>query len=160
MWLFLAFVLVPIVEIALFIQVGGAIGLWPTLAIVILTAIAGTILVRTQGLATLAELQRSLQGEGDPTRAIAHGALILAAGLLLLTPGFFTDATGFSLLIPPVRSALIRWGAARFAGRIVTVQSQRSQARAPASDTIDTDYEDVTEDGPQTPGSSGWTRRP
>ena len=159
MWLFLAFVLVPIIEIALFIQVGGAIGLWPTLAIVILTAVAGTFLVRTQGLATLAELQRSLQGDGNPTHAIAHGALILAAGLLLLTPGFFTDATGFALLIPPIRAALIRWGAARLAGRIVTVRSGVDARQRPADDgPIETDYVDLTETDDAPRGSSGWTR--
>ena len=91
-WLFLIFLGVPIIEIALFIKVGGAIGLLPTLAIVILTAIAGTALMRRQGLKALDQLRASLEQGGDPVGPIAHGALILVAGVLLLTPGFFTDA--------------------------------------------------------------------
>ncbi|NNK77594.1 MAG: FxsA family protein, partial [Litoreibacter sp.] len=94
MWLFVLFVTVPIVEIALFIQIGGLIGLWPTLGIVILTAILGTILVRSQGLMALAQVRDNLNELRDPTESLAHGAMILASGLLLLTPGFFTDFVG------------------------------------------------------------------
>ncbi|RLK03647.1 FxsA family protein [Ruegeria conchae] len=109
MYLFLAFLLVPIVEIALFIQVGGLIGLWPTLAIVVLTAVLGTVLVRTQGRTALANLQRSFAELDDPTEPLAHGAMILLSGVLLLTPGFFTDAVGFALLVPGIRVAVFRY---------------------------------------------------
>ncbi|MEM1005351.1 MAG: FxsA family protein [Pseudomonadota bacterium] len=109
MYLFLAFLLVPIIEIALFIQVGGLIGLWPTLAIVVLTAVLGTVLVRTQGRMALANLQRSFADLDDPTEPLAHGAMILLSGALLLTPGFFTDAVGFALLIPAVRIGVFRY---------------------------------------------------
>ncbi|KIC38435.1 exlusion protein FxsA [Ruegeria sp. ANG-R] len=109
MYLFLAFLLVPIIEIALFIQVGGLIGLWPTLAIVVLTAVLGTVLVRTQGRMALANLQRSFAELDDPTEPLAHGAMILLSGVLLLTPGFFTDAIGFALLIPGIRVAVFRY---------------------------------------------------
>ncbi|MEY8837904.1 FxsA family protein [Cribrihabitans sp. XS_ASV171] len=109
MYLFLAFLLVPIVEIALFIQVGGLIGLWPTLAIVVLTAVLGTWLVRTQGRMALGQLQRAFSGLDDPTEPLAHGAMILFSGALLLTPGFFTDAVGFALLVPGVRVAVYRY---------------------------------------------------
>ncbi|SDX39971.1 UPF0716 protein FxsA [Ruegeria halocynthiae] len=109
MYLFLAFLLVPIIEIALFIQVGGLIGLWPTLAIVVLTAVLGTFLVRTQGRMALANLQRSFAELDDPTEPLAHGAMILLSGVLLLTPGFFTDAVGFALLIPGIRVAVFRY---------------------------------------------------
>ena len=119
MWLFGLLVAVPIIEIALFIEVGGAIGLWPTLLIVVLTALAGSILLRSQGLATLTSLQNSVSAGRNPMEPIAHGALILVAGVLLLTPGFFTDAFGLSLMIPTVRALLIRLGAARMAGRTV-----------------------------------------
>merc|ERR1711974_102499 len=105
MWLLLAFIIVPMVEIGLFIQVGGWLGLWPTLAIVLLTAILGTWLVRAQGALALSELRGSLSGQSDPTEALANGAMILVAGVLLLTPGFFTDAVGFALLTPPFRKA-------------------------------------------------------
>lgn len=109
MYLFLAFLLVPIIEIALFIQVGGLIGLWPTLAIVVLTAVLGTVLVRTQGRTALANLQRSFAELDDPTEPLAHGAMILLSGVLLLTPGFFTDAVGFALLVPRIRVAVFRY---------------------------------------------------
>ena len=105
MWLFLAFLAVPLIEIALFIQVGGLIGLWPTLLIVILTAIAGTYLVRSQGAQAIGNLRQSFSTLDDPTVHLAHGAMILVSGALLLTPGFFTDAVGFALLMPPVRVA-------------------------------------------------------
>ena len=96
MRLLLAFIAVPLIEIGLFIQVGGTIGLWPTLLVVLLTAVAGTWLVRSQGTQTLQNLQGSLKNMKDPTEPLAHGAMILLAGALLLTPGFFTDAIRFS----------------------------------------------------------------
>ncbi|MDQ7070093.1 MAG: FxsA family protein [Rhodobacterales bacterium] len=109
MWLFLAFLAVPLIEIGLFIQVGGAIGLWPTLAIVVLTAILGTWLVRTQGLMAIGNLQQSFSNLQDPTEHLAHGAMILVSGALLLTPGFFTDAVGFAFLVPAVRVGVINY---------------------------------------------------
>jgi len=108
MRLLLAFIAVPLIEIGLFIQVGGTIGLWPTLLVVLLTAVAGTWLVRSQGTQTLQNLQGSLRNMKDPTEPLAHGAMILLAGALLLTPGFFTDATGFLLLFPPFRVFVMR----------------------------------------------------
>jgi len=118
MWLLLAFIAIPMIEIALFISVGGAIGLWPTLAIVLLTAILGTHLVRSQGLAAIGNVQQSFNELNDPTEPLAHGAMILIAGVLLLTPGFFTDAVGFALLTPPFRKVMIE-----FARKRVRVQS-------------------------------------
>ena len=114
--IFLLLVAVPMVEIALFIQVGGLIGLWPTIGIVIVTAAIGTVLLRTQGMATLRELQRRLAEGEDPGAALAHGALILLAGVVLLTPGFFTDAVGLALLAPPVRAAVIGFLRSRVKG--------------------------------------------
>lgn len=161
--MFAAFVAVPIVEIGLFIQVGGWIGLWPTLGIVVLTAIAGTALMRAQGLATLAELQRRMNAGENPTGLLAHGAMILVAGVLLLTPGFFTDTVGFLLLLPPVRAAIIRRGAATVAARATVFTTSTTGTRQPTDDdVIDADYqrvdpEDIDDDGPR--GSSGWTRQ-
>ena len=108
MWLLIAFIAVPVIEIALFIQVGGFIGLWPTLLIVILTALAGTHLVRSQGRLALSQLQSSFNDLRDPTEPLVHGAMILFSGALLLTPGFFTDAVGFALLVPAFRMALFK----------------------------------------------------
>lgn len=168
--LFLIFVAVPIIEIALFIQVGGWIGLWPTLAIVVLTALAGTILVRTQGIQTLRRLQANLAEGRDPVGPIAHGALILAAGLLLLTPGFFTDAVALALLVPPVRAALIRWGASRLV--VVAaggMQAPPRQPPRPGPETVEAEYE-ILDERPAEPdmrrersrraGGSGWTEPP
>jgi UPF0716 protein FxsA len=113
MWLLLAFIAVPLIEIGLFIKVGGWLTLWPTLAIVLATGMIGTILVRQQGLNVLGELRNSMSQMRDPLSPLAHGALIVLAGVLLLTPGFFTDAIGFLLLVPPVRQAIITFAAAR-----------------------------------------------
>lgn len=103
MWLFVLFVAIPIIEIALFIQIGGSIGLFPTLLIVIATAALGTWLVRSQGLAVLSSLKNQLENFQNPTQQLAHGAMVLFAGALLLTPGFFTDGFGFLLLVPRFR---------------------------------------------------------
>jgi len=103
--LFLAFVGIPLIEIALFIQLGGAIGLWPTLATVVLTAIVGAWLVRAQGVRALVQLRESLSEMRNPAEPLVHGAMILFAGALLLTPGFFTDAVGFLLMVPRFRAA-------------------------------------------------------
>lgn len=112
MWLLAIFILVPMIEIALFIQVGSIIGLWPTLLIVLLSAIIGTMLMRSQGARAWNEVQHSFSDMRDPSRPLAHGMMILIAGMLLLTPGFFTDTIGLLLLIPGVRDAVIR-GVAR-----------------------------------------------
>ena len=102
----LAFILVPIAEIAVFIQAGELIGLWPTIAAVILTAIIGTAMLRQQGIATLMRLRATVDRGEMPLREVFDGACLLIAGVLLLTPGFLTDAVGFLLLIPPVRFAI------------------------------------------------------
>ena len=108
MRLLLAFIAVPLIEIGLFIQVGDYIGLWPTLTIVLLTAIIGTSLVRSQGIRAVAKLQDSFLTMQNPVEPLAHGAMILFAGALLLTPGFFTDFIGVLLLFPQFRSFVMR----------------------------------------------------
>lgn len=162
MWLFALFVGVPILEIALFIQVGGWLGLWPTLAIVVATALGGTMLLRTQGVQTLGRLQSSVSEGQNPMDPIAHGALILVAAVLLLTPGFFTDAVGLSLLVPPIRAALIKSGASKLAtGSFVFVNGQqvRQPQQPDQSNTVDGEYEVVEDDIPTGPPTeSGWTR--
>jgi len=103
MYLLLALLLIPVIEIALFIQVGDLIGLWPTLAIVVLTAVAGTALMRAQGFAVLRRAQAALERGELPMAEVFDGACVLIGGLLLLTPGFFTDLLGLTLLIPVLR---------------------------------------------------------
>lgn len=154
MWLFFLFIGVPIIEIALFIQVGGWLGLWPTLAIVVLTAIAGTMMVRSQGARALANLQRSFNDLNDPTEPLAHGAMILFSGALLLTPGFFTDALGFALLIPAFRKFVMREIGKRIQVNSV-VAGQTQWTTDPGETVIDGDYE--VEDDPNRP-PSGLTR--
>jgi UPF0716 protein FxsA len=147
MQLFLAFLLVPIIEIALFIQVGGAIGLLPTLAIVVITAIFGTWLVRTQGRLALNQLRGSFERLSDPTEPLAHGAMILFAGALLLTPGFFTDVVGFILLVPGARSrafSYLRNRMAVDAFRMGPNNSHGAPHRSAQDDVIDGDCEEVT----------------
>ena len=106
--LLLAMIGVPIVEIAVFIEVGGRLGLWPTLATIILTAMAGTALLRQQGLATLRRVRESLEANRFPRAEVFDGLCLLVAGALLLTPGFVTDAAGLLLFVPAVRVALRR----------------------------------------------------
>ena len=146
MWLFFLFLFVPLVEIALFIQIGGLIGLWPTLGVVVLTAIFGTYLVRSQGSAELKKLRSSFGELRDPTESLAFGAMILFSGALLLTPGFFTDAVGFLLLIPAFRSFLLRHLKQRV--KFQSFQMGAGTGGVAADDVVQADYEDVTSDSP------------
>ena len=109
MWLFFIFVAIPIIEIALFIQIGGWLGLFPTLLIIIITAALGTYLLRSQAIATFGNIRQSLGTLQNPTEPLADGAMILFAGALLLTPGFFTDFIGFLLLTPWFRGHLFQY---------------------------------------------------
>ena len=109
LWFLLAFIGVPLVEIALFIQIGGLIGLWPTIAIVIATAVAGTALIRRQGLNTLQRAQQEMDAQRLPVRELFDGICLIFAGAMLLTPGFLTDTVGFALLVPPLRTLLGRY---------------------------------------------------
>jgi UPF0716 protein FxsA len=159
MWLLLAFLAIPVIEIAIFIQVGGLIGLWPTLALVLLTAVIGTLLVRSQGAQTLVELRRSLAELSDPSEPLAHGAMILFAGVLLLTPGFFTDILGFALLIPPVRLVVFRWLRSRIRLQGFAMGPRPAAGRAGSDDgVIDGEFEELTPGKTPTHQPSGWTR--
>jgi UPF0716 protein FxsA len=104
--LFLVFMIVPLIEIALFVVLGQAIGLWPTLLGVLVTAVTGSLLLRWQGLATLNEVRAATARGEVPARALAEGMMIAVGGVLLLTPGYFTDLIGILLLIPPVRALI------------------------------------------------------
>jgi UPF0716 protein FxsA len=107
--LLLLFVLVPILEIYVLLAVGNTIGLWPTLLMVLATGIAGAQLARNQGMSLLAKIQQELAAGRMPTEELIDGAMVLAGGLLLLTPGFCTDLCGFLLLAPFSRVILKRW---------------------------------------------------
>jgi UPF0716 protein FxsA len=157
MWLFLAFLLVPLVEIALFIQIGGLIGLWATLAIVVLTAVAGTMLVKSQGALVLSRLRDSFQTLRDPTEPLAHGAMILFSGALLLTPGFFTDTVGFLLLVPAVRTWLLREVAKRVTFTTMQMGNSPTPPSDPRDDVIDAQYT-VEENPDRNSPPSQWTK--
>lgn len=107
--LLLLFLLVPLVEIYVMIQVGGIIGALPTVLLVVLTAVAGAALARFQGLATLQRLQATLARGEAPAIEMFEGVLLLVGALLLLTPGFITDVLGFVCLVPLSRRALAFW---------------------------------------------------
>lgn len=105
--LFLIFILVPVIELAVLIKVGSHIGVLWTLALIFLTAVIGVAILRAQGLATLMRANRKLEEGAIPAKELAEGFLLALAGAMLLTPGFVTDGFGFILLIPAVRSALV-----------------------------------------------------
>ena len=158
MWLLIAFVAVPIIEIALFIQVGGLIGMWSTLAIVILTAILGTSLMRAQGRIAITNLQRSFSELDDPTEPLAHGAMILISAVLLLTPGFFTDAMGFALLVPGIRTAVFHYLRKRIRVQNFTMGSAHTTHRPTDPNTIDGEFFEIDPENRTTHRPSGWTK--
>lgn len=102
------FFAIPIAEIAIFIEVGNLVGLWPTLGLILLTAFAGIVLIRIQGLSTIEKARRLIERDELPVEPMIHGVGLIIAGALLVTPGFFTDIIGFALLIPPLRLEIAR----------------------------------------------------
>ena len=104
----LLFVVVPLLELALLIQIGQVVGFLPTMGVVVLTGVAGAWLARLEGLRTLWKLRHDLSRGQLPGQAIMDGMSILVGAALLLTPGILTDLVGFSLLLPPTRHAIQR----------------------------------------------------
>lgn len=172
--LLLALIVVPLVEIAVFIQVGQAIGLGWTLFGVVATAIAGAFFLRQQGLKTLRNAQATLARQEMPVREVFDGLCLFFTGALLLTPGFVTDTIGFLLLVPAVRGAvagaLMRYLARRGELHVHTgAWPGGPQGRKPngRGDVIDADYREVdpeTEEEEERadlppPDRSRWGRR-
>ena len=120
----IAFLLIPVVEIYLLIQVGQVIGAGWTVLMVVLTAVIGVWLLKIQGLSTLTRAQQRLQENQLPAREILEGMALVVAGAFLLTPGFFTDGIGFLLLFPPTRI----WLASVAASRMVVSSSLHGQS--------------------------------
>ncbi len=126
-WLILLFTVTPVVELALLIHIGGHIGSWNTVAIVVLTGAAGALLARTQGFSTLYRIQQNVNSGTMPGDEILSGIMILCGGLLFLTPGFITDFIGFFMLIPYTRNLLKQQVSRKLqkminAGRIITMR--------------------------------------
>ena len=176
--LLLALIVTPLAEIAAFIQIGDLIGLWPTLVTVVATAMIGSILLRHQGLRTLKEIQRQLDSGQLPVDEMLAGLCLFAAGLLLLTPGFITDAVGFALLIPAVRLWVARGVRARLGKRVVVgagdprrgwpgaggaPRPERGSDTRQSDTVIDGSYEPLDEPSPGDDApvdDSRWGRRP
>ena len=117
--LVLLFIIVPIAEILLLIQVGQAIGPWWTVAILVADSILGSVLLRLQGRAAWRRFGEAMQAGRVPAREVIDGALVIAGGVLLLTPGFISDAFGLLLLVPPTRAIVRALVARRLAHRMV-----------------------------------------
>lgn len=107
--IFAIFVIIPVLEIAVFIQAGSIFGIGFTLMGIVLTAIIGAVLVRQQGFAVINEARRQMDRQKLPIKQVMDGAFIVVAGLLLVTPGFLTDSLGFIFLIPPARRIIGGW---------------------------------------------------
>lgn len=139
----LGFLLLPLIEIALFVVVGQAIGLWPTLLGVVLTGLIGALVLRWQGIAALREMQVRLQRGEIPARQMGDTMLIGLGGLLLLLPGYFTDLVGLLLLLPLTRTLIYRL----LARNLKVVEVTTSYRRADNPDLIELDRTDWR-DGP------------
>ena len=126
------FLVVPIIEIDLLIQVGQVIGAGWTIFLVVLTAVIGVWLLKLQGISTLARAQQKMQENELPAREILEGMGLVVAGALLLTPGFFTDTIGFLLLLPPTRI----WLVSRIAERMVVSTSVHVQRETHRQDDV------------------------
>ncbi len=174
----LLFVLYPLIEIALFVLIGGKIGLWATLGLVMLAGMAGLLLIQGQGLRARADMMAALRSAQDPSRPMAHGALRMLAGVLLIVPGFFSDLLGLALLVPGVRDAVLAHLARRVTGMSRAAPrdpfqdawqaedprySAHRRPRAGAEDiVIDADYTHVEPPAASLPPGrrppSGWSR--
>jgi UPF0716 protein FxsA len=118
--LLVLFIAVPIAELAVIIQVGQAIGVWWTIALLIADSVLGSVLMRSQGRAAWRRFNAAIQAGRAPAREVADGVLVIFGGALLLTPGFLTDVVGLLFLLPPTR-AVIRRVFLRQAMRRITV---------------------------------------
>lgn len=164
-----AFIVIPILELYVIIKIGGSIGIVPTLLLLIVDSIVGTILLRSQGRGAWISLNRALAENRVPAKEIMDGVLIIFGGALLLTPGFLTDIVGVFLLIPPTR-ALVRGFARRFViGRFAMgataagwgygqVRDRRVRQRAPApSPAPEAEPGERRRQPPPDPEDFGWT---
>ncbi|MEM7652848.1 MAG: FxsA family protein [Pseudomonadota bacterium] len=113
----LAFLAIPLLEIYIFIEAGGEIGVWQTVGLTFLTAVIGTFLVRWQGLSVIAKARADMEKRALPVASILDGVGLAIAGFMLITPGFFTDALGFLFLVPPFRRVVLGLIAARLAAK-------------------------------------------
>ena len=116
--IFLAFIIIPIIEISIFITIGSNIGILNTIAIILITALVGIFLVRRQGLKLLFDAQKNLSQGIMPTEEIKGAIFLLVSGLLLITPGFFTDCIGFAVFLKPVQNLIANRAKNYFQSRV------------------------------------------
>jgi UPF0716 protein FxsA len=157
-WLFLLWVMI---EIGLFAGLGGYIGVIATWAVVVGSAIGGFLLIRWQKRSVLGQVLQDLQALGDPVTPAAHSALIVLAGVLLILPGFLTDALGLILLIPWVRNQII--GHLRERARLAAMDKAvatmlRPRPRPRDEDVQDAELADNHPASPRPHKPSGWTK--
>ena len=140
MFLFIAlFILIPIIEISVFIEIGSIIGSFYTIILIFVTAIVGVFFVRQQGISTFQKLTSQLQNLETPVQTMFEGLVILISGILLITPGFFTDALGFLGLIPFSRIIFIKL----VASYILSRYGKRSNQN---ENTIEGEFIDIDEE--------------
>ncbi len=142
----LIFLVIPAIEIALFVEVGGWVGPWWTIALTFATAAGGLMVVRIQGIAVLESARRSLEQGDAPVLEVLDGACLAFAGIFLILPGFFTDALGALLLVPFTRRAL---GITFFAR---TWFASHGGEPKTSDGVLEGDFEDVTGDDTGSPG--------
>jgi UPF0716 protein FxsA len=150
------FIVVPIVELWVIIEIGSLIGVWPTIALLLADALLGSLLLRHQGRGAWRRFNEALAERRFPGREVADGLLIAIGGTLLLTPGFITDVVGAIFLIPPTRALVRRLMRGYVGRRFVIVGAPRpTPTSGPARQTYDYDStaEEIDSDDPQLPGS-------
>jgi UPF0716 protein FxsA len=148
--LLIFFIVVPIAELYVIIKVGGLIGIWPTLALLLADAVLGSLLLRHQGRGAWRRFNEALAQRRFPGKEVADGVLIVIGGTLLLTPGFLTDIAGLLLLIPPTRAiarrVLRRLTIGRFT--IVGMPGGRGSGSGPARGSRPYDFDATAEEVP------------
>jgi UPF0716 protein FxsA len=147
--LVLLFIVVPIVEIYVIIQVGQAIGALWTIALLVADSILGSVLMRSQGRAAWRRFNEAVAAGRVPAREVLDGVLVIFGGALLLTPGFVTDIFGLSFLLPPTRAVIRRVLVRRFAGRLIVAVPGSAGGRPPRRESADVDST-ATEVDPRT----------
>jgi len=142
-YLLIIFIILPIIEISIFIQVGGFVGTFNTILIIFLTAAVGVYFVRQQGFRTFQKIAVELQNQQIPVQGMFDGLVILISGILLVTPGFLTDIIGFFGLIPQTRVFLLGIIKNLFVQRY---SNAHKQYKKDMDETIDGDFIEIEED--------------
>jgi UPF0716 protein FxsA len=156
--LLVALLVVPLAEIAVLIEVGSWLGVAPTLALIVLSAVVGTWMLRRQGLGVLVRAQRLLEHGVLPVAEVFEGLCLVVAGALLLTPGFITDLIGAALLVPPVRALLYRQLGHHLERQIPQPPGARTGAPNGRGTVVEGEFEEL-ETGDVPPPRGGWDRR-